>query len=207
MRMRGGAGLLVALIGLIVGSCGSTDGHVQQPAAPTVAATRVDTDRDGIADPDDACPQDAEDANGYQDTDGCPDCRRELMISMAEPLVLASISFADGGATLRPKAQVDLDADAQLMTTHEEVRLVEVQGHAEPSESNPQALSDLRAEAVVAALVSRGVARTRLQPVGYAATKKRSNSDTRADNRRVDMAILQRDEPAAPSKGGPPPCR
>jgi outer membrane protein OmpA-like peptidoglycan-associated protein len=33
----------------------------------------VDTDGDGILDPDDACPRDPEDKDGFEDEDGCPD--------------------------------------------------------------------------------------------------------------------------------------
>ncbi len=33
----------------------------------------LDTDKDGIADKDDKCPKDAEDTDGFDDTDGCPD--------------------------------------------------------------------------------------------------------------------------------------
>jgi OmpA-OmpF porin, OOP family len=45
--------------------------------APTVAIVRetkcVDTDGDGICDNEDACPREAEDKDGFQDADGCPD--------------------------------------------------------------------------------------------------------------------------------------
>jgi outer membrane protein OmpA-like peptidoglycan-associated protein len=40
---------------------------VEAPPAPT------DSDGDGILDPDDKCPTEPEDADGYQDDDGCPD--------------------------------------------------------------------------------------------------------------------------------------
>ena len=34
---------------------------------------RSDTDKDGVSDSDDQCPFLAEDRDGYQDQDGCPD--------------------------------------------------------------------------------------------------------------------------------------
>jgi outer membrane protein OmpA-like peptidoglycan-associated protein len=34
---------------------------------------RVDRDEDGVLDPDDACPTEAEDADGFEDEDGCPE--------------------------------------------------------------------------------------------------------------------------------------
>lgn len=42
------------------------------PTEPRIAALR-DSDADGVPDPTDACPVVAEDADGYQDADGCPD--------------------------------------------------------------------------------------------------------------------------------------
>jgi len=42
-------------------------------AALGYAPLAADSDRDGIADEDDACPQEAEDEDGFEDDDGCPD--------------------------------------------------------------------------------------------------------------------------------------
>lgn len=50
-----------------------------EPLAPPIATTEpeplppADTDGDGIVDPDDSCPTEAETVNGYEDLDGCPD--------------------------------------------------------------------------------------------------------------------------------------
>jgi OOP family OmpA-OmpF porin len=44
-------------------------GHVGDP--PPI--TRPDRDGDGIPDADDKCPSDAEDFDGFEDADGCPD--------------------------------------------------------------------------------------------------------------------------------------
>ena len=46
-------------------------GYAPQPAKPEKSA--VDTDRDGLLDPDDDCPRDPEDRDNFQDEDGCPD--------------------------------------------------------------------------------------------------------------------------------------
>lgn len=42
-------------------------------SAITYARTTADRDRDGILDADDRCPDDPEDLDGFEDTDGCPD--------------------------------------------------------------------------------------------------------------------------------------
>jgi outer membrane protein OmpA-like peptidoglycan-associated protein len=52
-----------------------TAGDVPPPEElpPDVPPPPPDTDGDGILDPSDACPKDAEDLDGFQDDDGCPD--------------------------------------------------------------------------------------------------------------------------------------
>ncbi len=55
------------LAGLGVKLGGNPAGPPPPPPAPT------DTDGDGILDPDDQCPNEAEDVDGFQDEDGCPD--------------------------------------------------------------------------------------------------------------------------------------
>ena len=47
--------------------CAPRDVAIERPPAPG------DRDGDGILDPDDQCPDDPEDFDGYQDEDGCPD--------------------------------------------------------------------------------------------------------------------------------------
>lgn len=58
----------------------SVDGErltIEAPVATSASATRVttpgDTDRDGIPDDDDICINDAEDLDGFKDSDGCPE--------------------------------------------------------------------------------------------------------------------------------------
>lgn len=48
------------------------DGAVPAPE-PERPAAPVDTDHDGLLDPDDRCPTDPEDMDAYEDTDGCPE--------------------------------------------------------------------------------------------------------------------------------------
>jgi outer membrane protein OmpA-like peptidoglycan-associated protein len=43
------------------------------PAAPTTPPPPPDTDGDGLRDPDDRCPTEAEDKDGFEDEDGCPE--------------------------------------------------------------------------------------------------------------------------------------
>jgi outer membrane protein OmpA-like peptidoglycan-associated protein len=52
-----------------------TEGEVEPPPdmPPEVPPPPPDTDGDGILDPSDKCPREAEDADSFEDDDGCPD--------------------------------------------------------------------------------------------------------------------------------------
>jgi outer membrane protein OmpA-like peptidoglycan-associated protein len=71
--VRPGYGTPVARAVLMLGWL--TDGEVKPPPElpPEVPPPPPDTDGDGILDTSDACPKDAEDKDGFQDDDGCPD--------------------------------------------------------------------------------------------------------------------------------------
>lgn len=71
--VRPGYGTPRARVLLMIGWL--TDGEVKPPEElpPDVPPPPPDSDGDGILDPSDACPRDAEDKDGYQDDDGCPD--------------------------------------------------------------------------------------------------------------------------------------
>lgn len=48
-------------------------GLVERLPVEKITAQDMDSDRDGIVDAEDKCPNDMEDIDGYQDDDGCPD--------------------------------------------------------------------------------------------------------------------------------------
>lgn len=61
----------LALLGVEVSLGGEPP--VVPPAAPVAVAKPTDRDGDGLTDEQDGCPSSPEDADGYQDDDGCPD--------------------------------------------------------------------------------------------------------------------------------------
>lgn len=126
----------------------------------------ADADGDRIVDAADACPQEAEAYNGSDDEDGCPDCANHIILTEAwGPPV---IRFADDGTeAIFPS---DLDFMAAVVVAHTEYARVEVAGSARRGERDPAALSAARAEAVVAALVARGVAPERLTASSHGAS-------------------------------------
>ena len=101
------------------------------------------------------------------------------------------ITFATGKADLNPESMTEIARIAKLMAEHPELNF-EVQGHCDKTGSDAvnDPLSQKRAEAVVAALVSQGVAAERLSAVGKGSHEPVADNGTdegRAKNRRVDF--------------------
>jgi outer membrane protein OmpA-like peptidoglycan-associated protein len=202
------------------------------PSAPTVVATaptstpppvaaklelpaNVDQDRDGIPVPQDACPQEPEDRDGFRDDDGCPDldndgdgivdsidrCATDSETingyadtdgcpDMQHPEMTA-VPFARGSKGFTAESAASLDRSFQVLQTNPTFR-VELSGHSSSDESN-RSLSLRRAEAVKDYLVRRGISEARLKVLGYrseqpVATGK--SSAARAKNRRVELRLL-----------------
>jgi outer membrane protein OmpA-like peptidoglycan-associated protein len=68
-------------------------GIAYSPVAPPPPARPVDADSDGIVDGSDACPTVPETANGFEDSDGCPD---EVPAPEPEPVDTDSDGIVDG---------------------------------------------------------------------------------------------------------------
>ncbi len=106
------------------------------------------------------------------------------------------ILFDFDKATLRPEALPIIDELAELLRRYPRIRL-EVQGHTDnvgTPEYN-QRLSEARAQAVVDALVERGIDRRRLRPRGFGMTMPVAPNDTeenRQKNRRTVFKILSK---------------
>ena len=110
------------------------------------------------------------------------------------------VQFDFNKATLRPDSEPVLDSVARVIRSEPRIIRIEVQGHTDNvgTVAVNQRLSQLRAEAVVAALTARGVAREKLVPVGYGRSRPRAPSDTvagRAENRRVQFELLETADP------------
>src|SRR5262249_243291 len=114
-----------------------------------------------------------------------------------EIVILVQVEFDTGKATIRAVSNGLLDNVAQVLREHPEILKVEVQGHTD-NRGSPElntALSQQRAESVMAALVRPKLAPTRLVAKGYGPTKPIFSNITtigRQKNRRVEFHILQR---------------
>jgi len=83
------------------------------------------------------------------------------------------------------------------MKAHPEILKVQVQGHTDSRGRSAMnlALSQARAEAVVGALIRRGIAPPRLMARGYGPARPLATNTTRQGrekNRRVEFRVLQR---------------
>jgi len=149
-----------------------------------------DTDGDGVPDIDDKCPT----VPGPAQNDGCPG---EAVVEIeTERLSLKdAITFDTGRDTIRPESKRILDEIAAVLKAHPEIRRIRVEGHTDNvgGQAYNLDLSERRARAVVAALLSRAVAKDRLSPAGYGFSRPVANNATalgRAKNRRVEFTIL-----------------
>ncbi|HEX4421679.1 MAG TPA: OmpA family protein [Kofleriaceae bacterium] len=114
-------------------------------------------------------------------------------------MMFDTVYFTERSVTLRPASIQVIDATAQMLVCldqhGEHLRLL-ITGHTDAREPDPLGLSDQRAQAVVAALVSRGVPAERLTPQGEGASVPRDARNTaraRARNRRVEFVVTSRD--------------
>ncbi len=174
-----------------------------------------DNDGDGIADAPqklDQCPDQPEVFNGLDDTDGCPDKLPDLpppappppefkniVVEQDRIVFKKQILFATNSAKIVGALSEEiLDECSQALKTRKEVK-VQVEGHTDergPDKKNKK-LSQARAESVVKALVTRGIARSRLIPIGFGEEKPIDPGHNEAawdQNRRVEFNFLMEEK-------------
>jgi outer membrane protein OmpA-like peptidoglycan-associated protein len=190
-----------------------------------------DDDQDGVADAADQCAREAEDRDGFDDADGCPDpdndadgvldgkdrCPLEAGVATeqgcpAPPLVQVTeekvelaekIFFTNGSSVIGSQSFALLDSVAKALIAHTEISHLLLEGHTDDrgNAAYNAALSGKRAQAVVDALVARGVEPTRLSAKGFGASQPlvaNDSAENRAKNRRVELRIESR-TPATPA--------
>jgi outer membrane protein OmpA-like peptidoglycan-associated protein len=109
-------------------------------------------------------------------------------------LVLENVEFQSGKATLIGESQMRLDVVVEFMTHKKSVR-IEIAGHTDNvgDKKANKALSQKRADAVRAYLVSKGIDGARIKAVGYGdATPVAPNTtpEGRQQNRRIEAHQL-----------------
>jgi outer membrane protein OmpA-like peptidoglycan-associated protein len=111
-----------------------------------------------------------------------------------DDLFTKSILFEFKKADIRPESMPIIEQFADLMETYPRVRL-EIQGHTDNigTEEANQKLSEARAQAVVDALIARGVEPKRLRPRGFGFSQPIAPNDTeenRQKNRRTAFKVI-----------------
>jgi OmpA-OmpF porin, OOP family len=154
-----------------------------------------DNDKDGILDKVDRCPNEPETFNGFEDEDGCPD-KGNVIIQDNNIVILQKIKFKTNSAEILPESNPILDAVATTIVHHPEFTLMEIAGHADERSSDEYnlRLTQDRVNSVMAALVQRGVDRSRLRSKGYGEfcpEDPASNEAAWEKNRRVEFKIVK----------------
>ncbi|WP_231583557.1 OmpA family protein [Rufibacter radiotolerans] len=108
--------------------------------------------------------------------------------------VLSNIFFDTGKAELRSESRTELDKLFQFLRANPKIK-VEIAGHTDNvgQAAANQKLSEARAKAVVAYLVSKGAPATLFQAKGYGQTQPaapNTSEENRQLNRRIELRIL-----------------
>ncbi len=156
-----------------------------------------DNDADGKPDATDSCPNEPETYNGKEDEDGCPD-QGSVIVQDNNVLILEKILFKTGSAEILAQSLPIVDAVAATLKGNSQLKLLEVQGHADVrgAEFANVKLTQARAESVVKAVIERGVDSSRLRAMGYGPycpIDPANNNAAWEKNRRVEFKILRTD--------------
>ncbi|WP_373082200.1 OmpA family protein [Zhongshania sp.] len=193
-------GILAADEGGIVSGVSQLDSAKDQPALaplanidPVFTAGRIqadgyqcaDGDGDGVCDQDDQC---------LKTPRGIKTLANGCYIEGPQAQPLEGVYFAHDSAVLSAAAKVILDVAVQVVQQSDAQR-IEVGGYTDDSggENYNLRLSDARANAVRAYLLSQGVSAERLVAKGYGEAKPRADNRTaagREKNRRVELKRL-----------------
>ena len=152
-----------------------------------------DADGDGVRDEEDKCPKEPESANGYQDSDGCPDALPKAVKKYSG--VIRGIKFESGKAAIQTKSYRTLDEAVRVLTEYPGIR-IRIEGHTDSNgaaEDNRK-LSARRAEAVRKYLIAKDIDSARLETKGYGEDEPVASNETqegRQKNRRIEFTILQ----------------
>ncbi len=180
--------------------------HIPDPPPPPKKPpppVNNDRDGDGIPNAEDQCPDQPETFNGYKDEDGCPD-KGDVEVGDGGLILLKKIKFATNSAEILPESNEILDQIAGTIKAHPEFLLMEVAGHADERAADQYnlVLTQKRVDSVVAALIQRGIDRSRLRSKGYGEycpEDQGHNEEAWEKNRRVEFKIVKSKD------GGPTP--
>jgi len=205
---------LITMVGLTYAFGAQQQEQIVEPTpAPVVKATPVDNDHDGVVDSEDSClntpantkvdasgcaiPVDT-DGDGVLDTaDKCPNtpAGEAVNVDGCPATVNLHINFATDSAEIAAVSENELNRYADFLTKYTNYS-AKIVGYTDSrgSKKHNQKLSQKRAEAVVAALIKRGVKASRLQSSGMGEANPVADNATaegRAQNRRIEAELTR----------------
>jgi outer membrane protein OmpA-like peptidoglycan-associated protein len=156
-----------------------------------------DNDKDRILDKDDQCPNEPETYNNFQDEDGCPD-KGLTRLRRGVLEIMKPIHFETARATIKPESFPILDAVTASLKGNPEIKLIEIQGHADERGDDDYnlRLTEDRSQAVKQYLIDHGVEAERLTARGYGELKpvcRQHHEECWSKNRRVEFVIRRQD--------------
>jgi outer membrane protein OmpA-like peptidoglycan-associated protein/predicted negative regulator of RcsB-dependent stress response len=164
---------------------------IDAPPAPPPPPKPADTDNDSIPDNVDNCPKEA----GTAENNGCA-AKQLVAISGDRIDIKDTVYFKTGSAVIDARSFGLLDNIATVLTSHDEVKMLTIEGHTDNAgvAAKNLALSQGRAASVKTYLEKKGVAATRLASNGFGDQKPLADNatlDGRAKNRRVEFRIAR----------------
>jgi outer membrane protein OmpA-like peptidoglycan-associated protein len=147
-----------------------------------------DGDKDGINDEEDKCPT----IPGVPEQQGCPAISEEVTKTIN--YAAKNVYFNTGSTKLLSKSYAPLNEVVKIMNENTAMKL-KIDGHTDNvgADAMNQKLSDGRAAAVKAYLVSKGISADRLESEGFGETMPVADNNTttgRSKNRRVEMKVF-----------------
>jgi outer membrane protein OmpA-like peptidoglycan-associated protein len=169
-----------------------TDGFDDEDGCPD-----PDNDKDRVLDQDDKCPNEPETYNGTEDEDGCPDKGR-VIVRKGKIEILDKVYFETARTVIKPISYPILNAVAATLKGNPQIRLLEIQGHADERGNDDYnlRLTDGRVASVKEYLINKGVEADRLISKGYgeaAPICHEHDEGCWSQNRRVEFVILKRE--------------
>ena len=184
--IRGSVGVEIPL-GLVQHSVVAAPEPVKIVETKEVARPWIDSDGDGVDDEHDKCPGTP---HGLKvDSDGC--------VIPGQVIVLRGVTFEFNKTRVQPNAEAVLDGVLPAFTGQPNLH-VEIAGHTDSigSQAYNQKLSQGRADAVRAYLISKGALPEQLRAVGYGKSQMLINPEKddadRELNRRVEFRVVDK---------------
>ena len=148
-----------------------------------------DTDGDGVNDKEDKCPTEA----GTKENNGCPEIKQEIVEKVN--FVAQNIMFGLGSDRLSPQSNEPLMQVVEILKANPNFKLT-IEGHTDNTGNAKWnlSLSQKRANAVKAFMVSKGIATERLTAKGFGSSQPidpNNTEEARSKNRRVELKLDQ----------------